>query len=160
MRQLCIALAGLGGLGLVVATGLTLLDVAFRYRGTPIDWLAEAAILVVTGSVAAFFPLTLQADHNLSIRYLGAAVGRRTKRALDLFGAVATLVFFGIMAWRFALYAADALRSGETTAMSALPIYPVWIVVAVIFLVALPVQVWFIWRFLVGQGGRDGDAAQ
>ncbi|MCW5770091.1 MAG: TRAP transporter small permease subunit [Rhodospirillaceae bacterium] len=148
MRAISLIIACLGAAGLVFATALTLLDVALRYWGAPVDALSELAVLIVTCATASFFPITLREDRNLSIRYLGAAIGPRTARALNLLGALATFAFFAVVAWRFGLYAADTLSSGETTAMAGMRIYPTWIYVAAVFVVALPVQVLTILRLL------------
>ena len=133
---------------MIGASLITLLDVTLRYWGISILSLSEFVLLLITASVAAFFPLSLQEDHQLSIRYLGKALGRPLRRLLDIFGALATLVFFGIIAWRFILYALDTMRSGETTPMAAIPIYPTWIIAGAVFVVGAWIQLRILMRLL------------
>lgn len=146
MQGLSFFLAGIGTAGLCVASILTLLDVALRYWGVSVLSLSEIVLLLITASIAALFPLSLQEDHQLAIRYLGQAMRGAWSRILDIFGALATLVFFGIIAWRFVLYALDTIRSGETTPMAAVPIYPTWVIAAAIFVIAVVVQVCHVLR--------------
>ncbi|MGE5146206.1 MAG: TRAP transporter small permease [Candidatus Eiseniibacteriota bacterium] len=154
MRVVSLFFACLGAGGLVVASVLTLLDVALRYFGVPIDGMSEVVGLTLVGSVAAFFPLSFLEDHHLSIRYLGDGLGRLWRRRLDLFGGLATLGFVGIIAWRFLLYAGDTAHAGETTPMAGLKVYPAWWVAAAMFVLSVPVQLYVLRRLL-----RDRDDA-
>ena len=138
----------------MVASVLTLLDVALRYFGIPINGTSEVVGLILIGSVAAFFPLSFLEDHHLAIRYLGNGLGGLWKRGLDLFGALATFVFVGIIAWRFLFYAADTAHAGETTPMAALKVYPAWWFAAAMFVLSVPVQLYVLRRLL-----RDRDGA-
>jgi len=159
MRFIAFTLAGLGVAGLVGASLLTLLDVTLRYWGVSILSLSEFILLLITASVASFFPLSLQQGRQLSINYLGRALGNPWRRALDLFGALAALVFFGIIAWRLILYALDTLRSGETTPMAALPIYPTWMIAAAVFVIGALIQVWVLfWLFWRDDNVNESDA--
>jgi TRAP-type C4-dicarboxylate transport system permease small subunit len=148
MQAIAMVLAGLGAAALLGASVLTLLDVALRYWGISILSLSEFVLLLVTASVAAFFPLSLQENRQLAIRYLGKALGNPWEWALNVFGALATFVFFGIIAWRFTLYALDTMRFGETTPMAAIPIYPTWIFAAAVFAIGVIIQVWMLARLL------------
>jgi TRAP-type C4-dicarboxylate transport system permease small subunit len=154
VRVVSLMLACLGAGGLVIASVLTLLDVALRYWGVPIDGMSETVGLIVIGSVAAFFPLSFLEDHHLSIRYLGAGLGHLWNRRLDLFGGLATLIFIGLIAWRFLLYAADTMHAHETTPMAGLSVYPSWWFAAAMFVLSIPVQLYILWRLL-----RDRDPA-
>jgi TRAP-type C4-dicarboxylate transport system permease small subunit len=159
MRFIAFTLAGLGVAGLVVASLLTLLDVTLRYWGVSILSLSEFVLLLVTASAASFFPLSLQQGRQLAINYLGRALGNPWRRALDIFGALATLVFFGIIAWRLILYALDTLRYGETTPMAALPIYPTWMIAAAVFVIGAVIQAWVVvWLFRRDDDLHESDA--
>lgn len=157
MQIASLVLACLGAGGLVVASALTLLDVALRYWNVPINGMSETVGLIVIASVASFFPLSFREDHHLSIHYLGGWLGRAWHRRLDLFGALATLLFIGILAWRFLLYADDTTRAGETTPMAGLAVYPAWWFAAAMFVLSIPVQLWILRRVL---HDRDDGAAQ
>ena len=137
----------------MVASVLTLLDVALRYFGVPINGTTEVVGLIVIGSVAAFFPLSFLEDRHLSIRYLGTGLGALWRRRLDQFGGLATLVFIGLIAWRFLVYADNTTRAGETTFMAGIKVYPAWWFAAAMFVLSLPIQIYILLRLL---RDRDG----
>jgi TRAP-type C4-dicarboxylate transport system permease small subunit len=160
MRRTPLLFACLGIVGLIAASFLTLADVSLRYMGAPIDAMSEIVGLLVTLSIALFFPLTLWDDHNLTISYLGDMLGGAWLRWLRVLGAIATLFFFALICWRLVLYAIDTYESGETTPMAGIEIFSVWWLVGLSFALAVVIQVYLLARCtgaaVTGRTGRGG----
>jgi TRAP-type C4-dicarboxylate transport system permease small subunit len=118
-----LALTSVGGL--LALSALTAIDVVARYAfGQPIPGFTNAAALVTALVVAAFFPVLTMRKGNITLRPFAKPGG--LARILDSFGALVTAVFFAVMAWQYANYAAEAVRSGEYIAVLRWPIGPWW----------------------------------
>lgn len=153
-------LASLGLCGLIGYALFVVADVLLRYLfAAPIDGAQEIGKLLVAIVVAAFFPSSLAERQHITIDLVLKRLGARARRGFQAFGALVTLVFFGIVGWRFVLYTAELQRSGETTWILGWSVAPWW-AVATLFLVAcVPVQVFVFrefWRALFRCGSRSG----
>ena len=98
-----LALAGL--VGLVAVALVIIIDVLLRWLfSSPVDGVSEIARLVAAVAIASFFPMALVDRHNISIEFLGAALGPRARLWLDTFADVVTSLFFLVLGWQFILY--------------------------------------------------------
>lgn len=147
-----IALVAVCGL-LAVAAG-TVADVFGRYvLGKPIRGFTDVAALSTAVIVAAFFPALLARRGNIALRMGGRLLGATGGRVLDAFGALLTAVFFTLMTWQYARYAAEANQAGERMAVLAWPVGPWWWVVTV--LIGITALVGGVMVVLDATGRRD-----
>lgn len=131
----------LGFLGLLVMSVATMADVLLRWiLNTPLDGVDDVSRLGLAVIIAAAFPAGLLQNQNVTIRFLGKACGRRCEYWLESFGVLLTLVFFVIVSWQIFALAIDDHATGNTTMSIELATWPWWAVVAIIFLLCLPVQ--------------------
>jgi TRAP-type C4-dicarboxylate transport system permease small subunit len=141
MRGWCrmVAIVGLGGLLVVSVT--TMLDVLLRWiANAPIRGLNDINGLAVAVVIATCFPLVVAERQNISIRFLGAAVGARGSLWLDALGSAALLAFVAAMGWQLALHTADLAESGRTTWDLRLSVTPAWVVATAVVLLCIPIQ--------------------
>jgi TRAP-type C4-dicarboxylate transport system permease small subunit len=121
--------AGTGLLGLAVATTV---DVLMRWLfARPIVGLGDLVTLAGAVCLAACMPWVAASRGHIAINLLGRWAGRRAHRALDLFGAAMTFVFFAVLAWRYLDFVADMYRSGDVTPVLRWSVWPWWSAVAV-----------------------------
>jgi TRAP-type C4-dicarboxylate transport system permease small subunit len=133
--------AFLGFLLLIGAAVATLLDVVLRWMfNTPIEGWDDLSRLVFAIVIVACFPAGLLQGHNITIRFLGAGLGRRPAQWLEWFGAAMTLIFFGLMAWQFVVLTVDLRASGDTTMTAQIITWPWWTLATVLVLFCVPVQ--------------------
>lgn len=120
-----LALASVGVL--LALSALTAVDVIGRYAfGQPIPGFTNAAALMTAVVVAGFFPALTMRKANITLRPFAKPGGGMIARVLDSFAALVTTAFFGVMAWQYASYAAEAVRSGEYIAVLRWPVGPWW----------------------------------
>lgn len=84
-----------------------------------------AEFLIPSALSLAFLVAALNGSH-LSIRFLGAALGPRTGRALDLLGRMATLLLLGVITWRLYDYAQYVNATSRASTLRNIPLWPVW----------------------------------
>jgi TRAP-type C4-dicarboxylate transport system permease small subunit len=121
---------------LLALSALTAIDVLGRYAfGRPIPGFTNAAALATALAtalaVAGFFPVLTMRKANITLRPFAKVGGKVLARILDTFAALVTTAFFAVMAWQYADYAAEAVRSGEYVAVLRWPVGPWWWGVAV-----------------------------
>jgi TRAP-type transport system small permease protein len=134
-------LALVGLVGLVAVALVTITDVLLRWLfNLPVDGVGEVSRLVVAVSIASFFPIALVERNNISIQFLGAALGPRARLWLDTIADVVTSFFFLVLGWQFVLYTLEISESGETTWILGWPVTPWWVVTTVFMLFCIPVQ--------------------
>ena len=120
-----LALASVGCL--LALSALTGIDVIGRYAfGQPIPGFTNAAALATALVVAGFFPVLTMRKANITLRPFAKVGGPILARILDSFAALVTTAFFAVMAWQYASYAAEAVRSGEYIAVLRWPVGPWW----------------------------------
>jgi TRAP-type C4-dicarboxylate transport system permease small subunit len=135
------AMALIGFFGLLVLALMTTLDVGSRWLfGAPIHGVNDVAALVMAVVIAACMPANLAARQNITMAFLGNALGPRCKAFLDGVGGLFTLVFVGLMAWQFIHYSIEITNSGQTTWVLRLPIAPGWWIATALLLISVPVQ--------------------
>ena len=157
--------AFLGFLILLVVAATTVVDVLLRWLfQSPIEGLDDISHLAFAIIIVACFPAGLLQGHNITIRFLGSAVGRRGGYWLEVFGALLTLLFFSMIAWQMVVHTGQARSSGDTTMTVEAITWPWWVVATAIVILCVPVQIAVVtghWRRAVtgeGPGGTiDGE---
>ena len=127
------AVSLIGLAGLLALAFATVLDVLLRWlMSKPITGVRDLSSLFVAVVIAASFPICIAEQKNITIRFLGTALGPFFQKVLDLFGNIVTLVILTLMSWQLWFYAAELARSHETTWVLGLPVSPWYRGVAVL----------------------------
>jgi len=125
---------------LLVALGTTM-DVLLRWiANAPIKGLNDINGLVVAIVIASCLPLVIAERQNISIRFLGDALGAPPSRWLEALGSAALLVFVALVGWQLVLHTAGMAESGRTTWHLRIPVTPWWSVATAIVLLCIPAQ--------------------
>ncbi len=141
MLKVSRALALVGFFGLLVLALMTTLDIGSRWLfGAPIHGVNDVSAIVLAVVIAACVPANLAARQNITVEFLGNALGPRAKAFFDGFGGLFTLAFIGLMAWQFIPYSIEVTNSGQTTWVLKWPIGPGWWIATVFLLISVPVQ--------------------
>jgi TRAP-type C4-dicarboxylate transport system permease small subunit len=126
---------------LIIVALVTMADVLLRWLfNAPLEGLEDINRYTFAVVIATCLPAGLIQGHNVTIRFLGSALGRRGSLWLEVLGALATLVFFGLMAWRFVVFARDEWVVGRYTLTLEMATAPWWWAVAVLLALAVAVQ--------------------
>ncbi len=134
-----IALIGLAAL-LVLAI-ITMADVAMRWMfNQPITGVEDLAKLIVAIAIAASIPAVLATRQNITIRFIGRALGRRAELVFEIFGAIIVFIVMAGMAWQIQIYTDELRATGETTWLLAMRVAPFWQVVSVLLFLCVPIQ--------------------
>lgn len=135
------ALAIVGFCALLLVSLTTMADVALRWlANAPIKGLSDIEGLAVAIVIASCLPLVVAQRQNISIRFLGDALGPAASRWLDAFGSLALLVFVALIAWQLALHTAGMAESGRTTWHLRIPVTPYWSVATLLVALCVPAQ--------------------
>ena len=135
------AIAIVGLLGLLVISISTMVDVLLRWiANAPIKGLNDINVLAVVIVIAACLPLVVAERQNITIKFLGSAVGPRASLWLDAFGSLALLVYVAAVGWQLAVYTQELAQAGRTTWLLLLPVTPSWILATVLVLLCVPIQ--------------------
>jgi TRAP-type transport system small permease protein len=160
-------IAFIGLIGLLIITGFILVDIVLRaFFDRPIDGLEDIAKFTFGVGVAACFPAGLIQGRNVAIRFLGEAVGAKRATWLETFGALCTLAFFFLIAWRLVVFTLDEIRHHRYTPTLHITTGPFWSLIALLVCLTVPVQlmVLAVWvkRLLRGEPpprmSEDGEA--
>lgn len=142
-----LALIGFGGLTLVGV--LTFYDGSARFLNLPrLAGFSDYGQVVYAIVIASCFPAVLLRSNNVTIRFLGKLLGRYTRGRADawieVFGSLATLIFFTVLGWQFVELTADLFKSGRVTGTIEMPTGPWWTVTTAIMLLCIPVQLFVV----------------
>jgi TRAP-type C4-dicarboxylate transport system permease small subunit len=156
-RGITMASQGLAMVGfalLITFAAATAVDVLARWLfNSPIRGLSDWGTLVMIVAVTAGMPANMIKRQNVTIEMLGnvgeALFGWRWPAMLDALGAVVTLGFIGLLAWRLVLFAQSMSETSETTLILQLPLAPWWGVGAVFAVVAALAQVMVVGRVVL-----------
>ena len=159
------ALAIVGFAALLLISLAKMLDVALRWlANSPIKGLSDIEGLAVAIVIASCLPLVVAQRQNISIRFLGEALGPRAARWLDAFGSLALLVFVTFVAWQLARHTAGMAEAGRTTWHLRIPVTPYWSVATLLVALCVPAQaiafVADVVRAITGAPQRAEEAAQ
>ena len=138
-----------GFCGLVVMALLITWDGFARYLGAPrISGFSDYGEVVFPIIIASCFPAGLLRQTNVTVRVFGTMGGFRVNAALELFGAIVTLVFFGLLVWQFVLLAGQYSDGGRTTRTIGLLLAPWFYVTVAIMAICVPVQAFVFYSWL------------
>ena len=96
--------------------------------------------------ICATFPAVLLHKKNVSIQFLGIALGPTGAKILELFASILTLIFFYFLSSQFVLLGFDIQANNRTTGVEKIPIAFWWWIATIIILFCLPVQIWIIFK--------------
>ena len=134
--------ACIGFTGLVILSLLTMVDGVSRWLALPrIPGFLDISQVVYAIVITSCFPALLIRDHNVTIRFLGKAVGGRTSYWLEFFGNVMTLAFFTVLVWQFYLLTLDLQANNRVSPTLEFPIAPWWWITSIIMTITVPVQI-------------------
>ncbi len=131
----------IGGAGILVISFIILVDILLRILfNNPIVGVTDITRYTFAVVIASFYPAGLVLGHNVTIKFLGRALGQRAELWLNAFGATITLGIVGMLAWKVYGFTIIMTKDGLTTMTLELPQAPWWWVVTVIFVLCVPVQ--------------------
>lgn len=134
--------ACIGFTGLVILSMLTMVDGVSRWLALPrMPGFSDISQVVYAIVISSCFPSLLLRDQNVTIRFLGKAVGGRFSHWLEVFGNLLTLAFFAILVWQFYLLTLDLQQNNRTSPTLEFPIAPWWWVTSAIMTITVPVQI-------------------
>lgn len=134
-----ISLIGLVGLLVlsVITVGEVLLRWLFKY---PIPGVYDLSQLVVIIVIASCLPLVCAERNHITVRLLGTILGKRANELLEAFGALITMIIFGLMAWQLWIYASELAASNQTTWLILMPVSPWWKAATILIVLCFPIQ--------------------
>ncbi len=135
--------ACVGFTGLVAMSLLTMGDAIGRWLTLPrIPGFSDIGEVVYPIVIASCFPALLIRDQNITIRFLGKAIGTRGNNFLEAFGHLVVLVFFALLVWQFYFLTLDYMENTRVSPTLEFPIAPWWWITSVIITLTVPVQAW------------------
>jgi len=111
----------IGAVCLVGMVLLTCVDVVGRFFGHPVFGSVELVGFMATLTVVLALPYTHQEKGHIGVELLVARLSLKTQALFGLFTGILSLLLFGIIAWRMAVYARTIQRSGEVSMNLELP---------------------------------------
>ena len=110
-----------------------MLDVLLRWL-----FLSPIVILTITVAIAACFVSSFGLRTNITVRFVGKALGPRAAAWLEVFGHSLTFVFIAAVAWQLTIHASEV--GNQVTFIIALPLQPTWWAAAALSSAAAVVQ--------------------
>lgn len=155
-------IAILGGAGIVLISIISLIDILLRVLfNSPIEGIADITRYTFAVVIASFYPAGLVLGHNVTVRFLGRALGNRADLWLGVFGSLVTLGIVCLLAWKISAFTLIATRDGLTTLTLELPQAPWWWVVTFIFCLCVPVQLFMfcdqVYQAVTGEPATPAD---
>lgn len=133
--------AFIGLIGLLVVAVATMGDVLLRWLfNAPIEGYEDVTELLFGIIIAACFPAVLLQQGNITIRFLGKALGTRATLWLEALGTVVTFIFFAVVAWQIGAFALDETVNSRFTQTLEIPTGPWWWAVTALLAMCVPVQ--------------------
>ena len=122
----------------------------------PITGVRDTYALFLGVIIAACFPLCKAERSNITIRFLGNALGNPWRKAFELFGGLFTILIFSVIAWKTWDHAKNLELNNETTWMLGWPVAPWWkIIVGLIAFSVLVLVVVFLRDLKPFQSSED-----
>lgn len=119
-----VSLMGLGGVCLVLMTGICCANMVMRLLGTPLS--AAYELVAFSGAVTVALPLgyTQLKKSHIAVDILSATFSDRLHNVVVQISMVLSTVFFSLAAWKTAQHAAKLQMSGELSETTRMPFYP------------------------------------
>jgi len=144
--------AVLGVFFLLMVALLSVADIVVReVQGRPIRGANDIARLLTIIVIAACFPAGLLERRQIKVALLGSIMPPMVNRALEVMGALLTLVMFAFIAYYVTLYAQRVTASAEYTMVLNIPIAPWWWAASACFWACIPAQLFVIVAEALGQ---------
>jgi len=141
--------AGVGLVGLLLLGVVTMADVALRwFFSSPIYGMSDLVELVTPAIVASCLPAAFAARQNITIRFLGRALGARAGQAVELAGQAVALLIVALIVWEISKYTANMIRFNQVTWLLKVPVWPTWVLTTVLLAACLPIQLLVVWETL------------
>lgn len=141
--------AGVGLVGLLLLGVVTMADVALRwFFSSPIYGMSDLVELVTPAIVASCLPAAFAARQNITIRFLGRALGARAGQAVELVGQAVALLIVTLIVWEISKYTANMIRFNQVTWLLKVPVWPTWVLTTVLLAACLPIQLLVVWETL------------
>jgi len=162
IEKLAWATVLIGGIGLLLSTGLGVADVVGTYFGHPVPGAYELTestmVLVVFGGLTY---AQIQRKH-IRVELLYLRMGPRAQSTMDIIADIAALVFFGLLTWQGWNEAAYSIQINEATSGNVrFPLYPARILLvfgAGLFLIQMALDlIEDTGRLITGEGGRKDE---
>lgn len=116
-------------------TLLTCVDVVGRKLGHPVFGSVELVGFMATLAAAMALPYTHQMKGHIGVEVLVQNLSARTQAIIELCVNIFALIFFCLVTWRMALYAATIRDSGQVSISLRFPEHVIIYLVAFCFLV-------------------------
>jgi TRAP-type C4-dicarboxylate transport system permease small subunit len=130
--------AFIGLMGLLIVAVVTMVDVLLRWLfSAPIEGYEDITRLLFAIIVASCFPAGLLQGRNITIRFLGKALGQRVALYLEALGAIATFFFFTVVTWQVAAFALDETLNNRFTQTLEITTGPWWWFVSFLLLMCI-----------------------
>jgi len=134
--------AFVGVLGMLFIAFTTIADVLLRWLfSAPIAGMGEMASMALAVAVSACLPAGAAQRVNLTVELLTGRASEKTLERLQLFGALALLVFYALLAWRVGEYARSLQARNAVTVYLNIPVAPFMWTVAFFLAASTLVQV-------------------
>lgn len=134
-----VALIGL--FGMILLASATVLDVLLRWLfNSPITGVRDASSLFNAVIIASCFSLSIAERKDITIRFLGSALGAKGGNILEAFGNLITMAIFTVITWQLWVYTDELAQVGEMTMVLNWPLHPWWRIVSVLIGACVPVQ--------------------
>ena len=133
--------AFIGVLGMLIASGITVVDVLLRWlANSGITALNEIIAMTFAVAVTACIPSGIARGVNLSVDVLEPRFSPRMVAYLKVAGGAALLLFFAFLTWHMTRYAGDLAHDNRATMMLGLPQAPFMMAASALLALASLVQ--------------------
>ncbi len=140
-------LASAGVIGMIAIAALIVADALVRWFAvSPIVGLNEIVSLLFAATVVACLPYALTSSAQLTIDILEHHMSPRVSALLDAVGALLNLAFFAFITWHVARYAQELANERRVTVILHWPQPPFMAALAILFGIALLVQLLIVIR--------------
>lgn len=135
------ALAGLAGLGVLVMTAVTCVDVLLRRLGRPLTGAYDVVCLASAVTIACALPYTTAVKGHVAIEYFFHKLRRSGRIVVDTLARLAGIALFAVLARQSVAYGQRLRQSGEMMPTLAVPLF--WVPYLIAFCCAVVVLVIF-----------------
>lgn len=119
--------AFVGMVVLLLISLATTTNVLMRWLfAAPLNGVGDVSNLATIIAISAALPLCLVHQGNIKVDLLGKALGAKSHRWLNAFGALILLLFVGGIAWQLTIFAGGKTTAGETTWILGWKVAPWW----------------------------------